>query len=224
MLSLCVAGAVVMKEAWELPMFRAVFAAILIGAAYSLANIFFSKVVLDSPNMLMTVYNPLKKQYKFEDINYIDVDSSEPKDGIVLHSVIVYIGKGKRSVEITTMSSKQAEELVTLLRGMLENGAMVFPEGDEEPFTFDDDKKKKGALSFSFKKSKKEESEDEIDLPISKNDDKAEKPALVSESDKEDKTIKEQSDESKSDDEAREHPIIKDTAERNDESSADSEG
>ena len=222
MLSLFVAGAVVMKEAWELPMFRVVFAAILLGAAYSLANIFLSKIVLDSPNMLMNVYNPFKKQYKFEDINYIDVDSSEPKDGIVLHSVIVYIGKGKRTVEITTMSSKQADELVTLLRGMLDNGAMVFPEGDEEPFTFDDDKKKKASFFLGSKKNKKEETEDETEFLISKKVAKAEKPTLNAEPDKEDKTVEKESDKSESDNEVAPQFILKDKVERNDECPTDS--
>ena len=181
MLSLCIAGGVVMKEAWELPLFIVVFVIFVIGSVYSLANILLSKIVLDSPNMLMTVYNPFKKQYKFEDINYVDVHSSKTKDGIALHNVIVYIGNGKRNVEIITMSSKQADELVSLLRGMLENGAMVFPEGDEEPFDFDeDDKKRTGLFSFGSKKNKKSDTEDETEQLISKKNDKSEETSSVS--------------------------------------------
>lgn len=221
MLSMCIAGGVVMKEAWELPLFIVVFAIFVIGSVYSLANILLGKIVLDSPNMLMTVYNPFKKQYKFEDINYVDVHSSKPKDGIVLHNVIVYIGNGKRNVEIITMSSKQADELVLLLRGMLDNGAMIFPEGDEEPFTFDDDKEKKGVLSFGFKKSK-DDPKDETESLISKKGENDEKPILNADSDKEEKTIEKESDEAKFDGEMCEQFVLKDTVERNGENSTDS--
>ena len=101
----------------------------------------------------MNDYNPIKKQYKFEEINYIDQKTVNGKDGVVVYKVIVYIGNGKRTVEIAALSSSQADELASLLRGMLDNGAMIYPEGDEEPFNFDDEKKEKRGI-FSFGKSK----------------------------------------------------------------------
>ena len=160
-LLLCIAGAVALRNAWKLPMFWVVFLTLTAAILYSFANMIFGKITLDSPNLQMTVYNPFKKQYKFEDINYIDVKSSKEKNGVITHKVIVYIGEGKRNVEMTTLSQKQADELASLLRGMLDNGAMIYPEGDEEPFNFDDDEdKKKGVTSFGLKKKRAEKKED----------------------------------------------------------------
>lgn len=160
-LVLCIAGAVAMRDAWGLPLFWVVFLTLVAGILYSFASMIFGKIVLDSPNLQMTVYNPFKKQYKFEDINYVDIKSSKEKGGVIIHRVIVYIGEGKKSVEMTTLSQKQADELVSLLRGMLDNGAMTYPEGDEEPFNFDDDDEKKHGVNLFGLKKKKAEKKDE---------------------------------------------------------------
>ena len=152
-LTLAIIGCLVMKEAWQLPMFWGAFSLLIFGTVWSFLNMIFGKIVLDSPSMTMNVYNPIKKQYKFEEINYIDQKTVNGKDGVVIYKVIVYIGDGKRSVEIASLSSSQADELTALLRGMLDNGAMVYPEGDEEPFNFDEEKEEKRGL-FSFGKSK----------------------------------------------------------------------
>ncbi len=137
-LFLCIGGAISLKSAWHLPLFWV--GILLFGAisVYSIANMIFSKIVLDSPKKQMTVYNPFKMEYQFEDINYVDVKISKGSDGAKLYTVVVYICDGRRTVEVTSFSSEQASELANLLRGMLDNGAMEFPEGDEEPFVLED--------------------------------------------------------------------------------------
>ena len=131
----------VLREGWSSPLFWIVFAFLFLSSAHWSLNAAFGKILLNSPEMIMTVYSPFKNEYKFKDINYVDVKSSKPKDGLVTHTVSVYIGKGRRSVKIDTFSSEQATELVSLLRGMLDNAAMEYPEGNEEPFDFGDAKK-----------------------------------------------------------------------------------
>lgn len=166
MLALCIAGGIALKDAWKIPMFAILFSLVIVSIVYSYASMIFSKITLDSLNMQMNVYNPFKKQYKFEDVSYVEIKSSKPKDGMISHRVITYIGDGKKNVELTTMSLKQAEELASLLRGMLDNAAMIYPEGDEEPFDFDEDKKtKQGVMSFGFKRNKKDDS-NEKNTPV----------------------------------------------------------
>ncbi len=173
-LLLCIAGGIVMKEAWQLPMFVVAYILVIIGVVYTFISMLFNKIILDSPNLQMNVYNPFKKQYKFDDVNYVDVKSSKPKDGVVLHKVTVYIGEGKKSVEISTMSSKQADELASLLRGMLDNAAMIYPEGNEEPFDLEDEKKKSVSIPFGLKKNKKDDSKEEKSSETTEQTKKAE--------------------------------------------------
>ena len=215
-LTLCIACGAALKDAWQMPIFKLVFAFIIAITLCSLASVLLNKIVLDSPNIQMTVYNPFKKQYKFDEINYVDLKSSKAKDGIVLHKVSVYIGDGRRSVDIVTMSSKQADELVSLLRGMLENGAMVFPEGDEEPFTFDDDKEKKKRTPFlGLIKKLNDDHEDETSQLIGKKE-KRELPVFKSDRDAADDKNKKQSDDSESDEEMiGEKFILKDSVDHN---------
>ena len=132
-----------LREAWNLPLFWGVFAVLIIGTAYSVAKIVFGKIVLDSPKLTMTVYGPFKKEYKFSEINYVDRKIIKGGDGSLMHAVVVYIGSGKRSVEMASYSKDQAGELEILVRGMLDNAAMTYPEGNEEPFVFPERKDKK---------------------------------------------------------------------------------
>ena len=125
------------REAWDVPAFWFVFVFIFVSTLFSFINRIFGKVIIDSRETTMIVYNPFRIEYKFEDINYIDEKSSKPSGGVITHSVIVYIGKGRRRVVIETTSRKQADTLITLLRGMLDNGAMEYPEGNEGTFEFD---------------------------------------------------------------------------------------
>lgn len=165
-LTLVIIGCLMIRDAWQFPIFWCMFLLILVGTAWSILNIIFGKIVLDSPDMTMNVYNPIKKQYKFEEINYIDQKTVNGKDGVVIYKVIIYINNGKRSVEIASLSSSQADELASLLRGMLDNGAMVYPEGDEEPFNFDEEKTEKRGL-FSFGRSVTKDVEKSNDAPES---------------------------------------------------------
>ncbi|MBQ7344164.1 MAG: hypothetical protein IJW53_05330 [Clostridia bacterium] len=150
---LCVVGTFLLGDIWNMLLFKLAFPLIVLGALWTSIGAIFSKIVLNSPNKLMIVYNPFKKQYNFDDINYVDRKTKKEKDGVVVHKISAYIGDGKRTVEILTFSSEQADELESLLRGMLDSGAMVYPEGDEEPFNFDDEKKERRGL-FSFGKRK----------------------------------------------------------------------
>ena len=152
-LGLCAAGIFTLRDAWELPLFWCLFSAAALGAVYSFAKMLFGKIVLNSPDMTMTVYNPFPIEYKFVDINYIDQRTERGTDGETVHVVVVYIGDGKRSVEIVSFSKEQADELAALLRGMLDLAAMIYPEGDEEPFDLDDDK----TAGFNFLRRNKKQ-------------------------------------------------------------------
>ncbi len=155
-LLLSIAAMITLKDAWGLPLFWIAFLLLIVGVLHSFANMIFGKITLDSPNMQINVYNPFRIQYKFEDVNYIDVNTSKDSNGANVYKIIIYIGKGKRSVQIVSYSKEQADELSSLLRGMLDNGAMIYPEGDDEPFDLDDDKKS----SFTFlKRGKKTDGE-----------------------------------------------------------------
>ena len=153
---LCVAAVISLKAAWSLPLFWTVIAVFMAASVYAFVNMIFGKIVLDSPNKQMIVYNPFKKTYKFEDVNYVDVKTSKDKEGVVSYTVVAYIGNGRKSVQVTSFSGKQADELCSLLRGMLDNGAMEYPEGNEEPFHFDDEEEKR---SKAKKRKKTEEPE-----------------------------------------------------------------
>jgi hypothetical protein len=148
-------------------LFKVAFPLVVIGALWNNVGVMIGKILLDSPNKLMIVYNPIKKQYKFNDINYVDLKIKKEKDGVVVHKVTVYIGDGKRTVEIVAFSREQADELTSLLRGMLDHGAMEYPEGDEEPFNFEDEKKeKKGLFSFGRRKENDDKNASEKHIEI----------------------------------------------------------
>ena len=139
----CVIIMFLLREAWDVPLFWVIFSFIFIGSAYSFANIICGRIVLRSGTNIMTVYGPFKKEYSFAEINYVDMKSSRPTDGYITHTVMIYIGDGRKCVKLDTFSLEQAEELVSLLRGMLDNGAMIYPEGNEKPFSYDERAKKK---------------------------------------------------------------------------------
>ena len=166
-LGLCLVGLLVLKDAWELPYFWLAFAVIFLAAVYSFAKIIFAKILLDSPKKQMIVYTPLPKKYNFEDVNYIDLRTENGADGLTLYVVTVYIGVGKRTVKIISFSNEQAEELAILLRGMLDNGAMTYPEWAENPFGYEKPRSHEKAVSyekpssyensFGYKKSEEDE-------------------------------------------------------------------
>ena len=143
MVAFCIAIFFVLRDAWDVAIFWIVYPFIFLSTVYSFVNTLFGKIVLDSPHTLMTVYSPFKAEYKFSEINYVDQKSSKKQDGYITHTVTVYIGDGRRCVNIETLSKAQADELTSLLRGMLDNGAMEYPEGNEEPFSFEDEKDEK---------------------------------------------------------------------------------
>ena len=135
-LGVCAAGVLTLPEAWNLPLFWVAFAVLCLGILYSLAKTVLSKIVLNSPQKTITVYNPLPIQYKFEDVNYIDRKIVKDRSAPDAHVVIAYIGEGRKNVSITTFSKEQADELVILLNGMLDNGAIIYPEYDEDPIDY----------------------------------------------------------------------------------------
>ena len=126
-----------MRVAWKSPLFWGVMGFLFLCSAYWFATTAFAKIVLDSPRLLMTVYNPFKAEYSFKDVNYVDHKSSKPKDGYVMHTVSIYIGNGRKRVRIDTLSGTEAAEVEALVSGMLDCGAMAYPEGDEELFDYD---------------------------------------------------------------------------------------
>ena len=160
-----------MRVAWKSPLFWGVIIFLFLCSAYWFATTAFAKIVLDSPKLLMTVYNPFKAVYRFKDINYVDRQKSKPKDGYVMHTVNIYIGNGKRRVRIDTFSSAEADEIELLVSGMLDCGAMEYPEGNEEPFNYEkkeNKEEKPSPFSASLKarlsgKKKPESTGDDID-------------------------------------------------------------
>jgi len=160
-MAFCIGIFFMLKAAWDQPVFWIIFLFIFLSTVYSFANNICGRIVLRSKTLMMTVYNPFKKEYKFSDINYVDMKSSKPQDGYITHSVIIYIGTGKKSIKIDTFSHAQADELLSLIRGMLDNAAMEYPEGNEEPFEFaEDEKKSSGIFAALFKKRAEEKTED----------------------------------------------------------------
>ena len=135
-LGVCAAGVYTLRQAWDLPLFWTAFGLLVLGIIYSLAKTVFSKIVLNSPQKTITVYNPFPIQYKFEDVNYIDRKTVKDRTAPDAHVVIAYIGEGKKNVSITSYSKAQANELAILLNGMLDNGAMIFPEYEEDPLDY----------------------------------------------------------------------------------------
>lgn len=159
-MAFCIGIFFMLKAAWDQPIFWIIFLFIFLSTVYSFANNICGRIVLRSKTLMMTVYNPFKKEYKFSDINYVDMKSSKPQDGYITHSVIIYIGTGKKSIKIDTFSRAQADELLSLIRGMLDNAAMEYPEGNEEPFEFaEDEKKSSGIFAALFKKRAEEKTE-----------------------------------------------------------------
>jgi hypothetical protein len=156
-----------MKEAWSSPAFWCVFAFIFLCSAYWFANTVFNKIILNSPKKTLTVYGPFKKEYSFDDVNYVEIRTSKPKGGTQAHTVCVYIGNGRRSVRIDTLSSAEAKEVESLFKGMLDSGAMEFPEGNEERFEPQVKKKLGGALFGRTKRTEEKKSAPEVDEPIS---------------------------------------------------------
>ena len=166
----------ILKDARNEAIFWVPFLFVAFSTAYMLANAIFGKIVLDALEMSITVYIPFKIEYKFSDVNYVDIRSSKPKDGIVTHKVSAYIGKGKGSVDVVTTSISQADEVASLIRGMLDSGAMEYPEGNEEPFGYEEEKKQ--GFAFPKRKKKPDEAADEADgvdfTPIEKKREAAE--------------------------------------------------
>ena len=150
-LFLCIAAAISFKDAWSLPLFWVLFGVFVAAALYSMVNMIFGKIVLNSPEKQMIVCNPTKKEYSFDDINYVDMNTVKASNGERAYKVTVYIGIGKKTVELISFSEEQATELCHLLRGMLDHGAMEYPEGNEEPFHLDDEEEKR----FEFIKRRK---------------------------------------------------------------------
>lgn len=113
-----VIGAFYLRDAWSLPFFWGAFVLLLIGIAYYTVKTIISKIVLDSRDLTMTIYNPFVKRYNFADVNYVDRKTVHSKDGGTTYAVIVYIGNGKRSVEVASQSLDQADEIEVLMRRM----------------------------------------------------------------------------------------------------------
>lgn len=156
-----------MREAWSSPAFWGVFAFLFLCCAYWFATAVFNRIILNSTKKTLTVYGPFKKEYSFDDVNYVEICTSRPKGGTQAHTVSVYIGNGKRSVRIDTLSSAEAKEVESLLKGMLDSGAMEYPEGNEERFEPLTKKKIGGALFGRAKRTEEKKSEAKADEPVS---------------------------------------------------------
>ena len=157
-----------LKPVWDEPVFWVMYLFMFFSNIYSLWNTVIGKIILTSKDAMMTVYWPFKKEYKFSDISYVDLKSSKPNEGYVTHRVLVYVGEGKKKIKLETFSSVQAEQLVSLLRGMLDCGSLEYQEGNEESFNLpeEDEKKSTGFFKKLFNKGADTEESNEF---ISKN-------------------------------------------------------
>ena len=179
-LGICAAGVYTLRQAWNLPLFWAMFGLLVLGILYSLVKSVCSKIVLNSPQKTITVYNPLPKEYKFEDINYIDRKTVKDRTAPDAHVVIAYIGDGRRNVSITSYSKAQADELAILLKGMLDNGAMIFPEYEEDPLDYGGKMQKHDFIAAkSSEKSKKLHPHNEWETDVNENTDTTEKSKMT---------------------------------------------
>lgn len=159
-----------LRAVWDEPVFWVMYLFMFISNLYSLWNTVIGKIILNAQDTLMTVYWPFKKEYKFSDVSYVDVKSSKPNEGYITHRIFVYFGEGKKCVKLETFSSVQADEIASLLRGMLDCGAMEYPEGNEESFNLPEDEKKEGFFAKLFKK-KTSKSDNEPGEFISRSND-----------------------------------------------------
>ena len=179
-LGVCAAGVYTLRQAWDLPLFWTAFGLLALGIIYSLAKTVFSKIVLNSPQKTITVYNPFPIQYKFEDVNYIDRKTVKDRTAPDAHVVIAYIGDGRRNVSITSYSKAQADELAILLNGMLDNGAMIFPEYEEDPLDYGGKMQKHDFIAAgSSEKSKKLHPHNEWETDVNENTDTTEKSKMT---------------------------------------------
>ena len=179
-LGICAAGVYTLRQAWNLPLFWAMFGLLVLGILYSLVKSVCSKIVLNSPQKTITIYNPLPKEYKFEDINYIDRKTVKDRTAPDAHVVIAYIGDGRRNVSITSYSKAQADELAILLNGMLDNGAMIFPEYEEDPLDYGGKMQKHDFIAAkSSEKSKKLHPHNEWETDVNENTDTTEKSKMT---------------------------------------------
>ena len=179
-LGICAAGVYTLRQAWNLPLFWAMFGLLVLGILYSLVKSVCSKIVLNSPQKTITIYNPLPKEYKFEDINYIDRKTVKDRTVPDAHVVIAYIGDGRRNVSITSYSKAQADELAILLNGMLDNGAMIFPEYEEDPLDYGGKMQKHDFIAAkSSEKSKKLHPHNEWETDVNENTDTTEKSKMT---------------------------------------------
>lgn len=158
-----------LKTVWDEPVFWVMYLFMFLSNVYSLWNTVIGKIILSAKDTLMTVYWPFKKEYKFSDVSYVDVKSSKPNEGYVTHRIFVYFGEGKKCVKLETFSSAQADEIASLLRGMLDCGAMEYPEGNEESFNLPEEEKSSGGFFEKLFKKKSDKSINEPDEFISKN-------------------------------------------------------
>ena len=147
-----------LEAVWDEPVFWVMYLFMFFSNIYSLWNTVIGKIVLTSKDSMMTVYWPFKKEYKFSDISYVDLKSSKVNDGYVTHRVLIYVGEGRKCVKLETFSSSQAEDLASLLRGMLDCGSMEYQEGNEESFNLPSEEEKKPFAFFRnlFKKADKQ--------------------------------------------------------------------
>ena len=160
-----------LKAVWDEPVFWVMYLFMFCSNIYSLWNTVIGKIILTSEDSKMTVYWPFKKEYKFSDISYVDLKSSKANEGYITHRVLIYVGEGRKSVKLETFSSSQAEELVSLLRGMLDCGSLEYQEGNEESFNLpaEEEKKPFGFFRNLFGKKTEKPSEEPTEFINRKN-------------------------------------------------------
>ena len=122
MLVITVICAVAMRAAHRSPLFWTVAVALVAGLTYSAVKAILAKMVLDANKMTMTIYNPSAKCYKFSDVNYVDSGTVNDRNGEEVFIVTVYMGDGRRSIDVATYSKEQAKEVERLMCAMFSSG------------------------------------------------------------------------------------------------------
>jgi len=83
-------------------------------------SIFLGKIVIDTEKRELSIYNLCRETYRFEEITEVKsfYDPGDGDGGPDRSKVVFLFANGRRS-ELETASREQAEELITLLRGVM---------------------------------------------------------------------------------------------------------
>lgn len=99
----------------QAPLGIAVYVACVVFNVATYIALLFGKIVLDTQNREIHVYNPFLHRYAFGNVANIGVYHESDCEGADINKVIINLNNGKKC-SLRTTSKEQSEELVKLLR------------------------------------------------------------------------------------------------------------